>query len=97
MNDLNGFTPKQQELLNALKSLPLLEDSFYEKEFLRKQREGMIICIMLDAIQCDYVDEALEIVSKNNDKTVFDIMKILVDRGISSSVEIVDDDVLDDE
>lgn len=87
----------QSALLNELKWLPMPDDTDYEEEFIKQQREGMIICIMLDAIQCDCVDKALEIVRNNHDKTVFDIMKILIDEGIGSSVEIVDDDDLDED
>jgi hypothetical protein len=64
---------------------------------MKQQRENMIVCIMLDAVQCDYVDKAIEIVDENYDKTVFDIMRILIEKGVSSSVEIVDDDELEED
>ncbi len=97
MIDMSVFTNKQRELTDSLIYLPLPEDTDYEEEFIKQQREGMIICIILDAIQCDCVDEVLEIVRNNHDKTVFEIMKILNDEGIGSSVEIVDDDELDED
>ncbi|MBR1751910.1 MAG: hypothetical protein IJ740_13755 [Ruminococcus sp.] len=97
MNDMSVFTNKQRELIDSLMYLPVPDDTDYEEEFIKQQREGMIICIMLDAIQCNCVDEVLEIVRNNSDKTVFDIMKNLVKKGIGSSVEIVDDDELDED
>ena len=97
MNDMSVFTNKQRELIDSLMYLPVPDDTDYEEEFIKQQREGMIICIMLDAIQCNCVDEVLGIVRNNSDKTVFDIMNILVEKGIGSSVEIVDDDELDED
>lgn len=59
--------------------------------------ENAIIIACLAAHQYDCVDEMLDIVEKNKNKTLDDVMIILTREGFFPEPEIVDDDELDED
>ncbi len=87
------LTKNEEKLRNILWSLK------YDKSkvSVTNDRENAIIIACLAAHQYDCVNEMLDIVEKNKNKTLDDVMIILTREGFFPEPEIVDDDELDDD
>ena len=90
MADLTKNEKKLRDILWSLK--------YYEKKVsVTNDRENAIIITVLTAHQYDCVDEMLDIVEKNKNKTLDDVMVILTREGFFPKPEIVDDNELDED
>ena len=87
------LTKNEEKLRNILWSLK------YDKSkvSVTNDRENAIIIACLAAHQYDCVNEMLDIVEKNKNKTLDDVMIILTREGFFPEPEIVDDDELDED
>lgn len=87
------LTKNEEKLRDILWSLK------YDKSkvSVTNDRENAIIIACLAAHQYDCVNEMLDIVEKNKNKTLDDVMIILTREGFFPEPEIVDDDELDDD
>ncbi len=87
------LTKNEEKLRDILWSLK------YDKSkvSVTNDRENAIIIACLAAHQYDCVKEMLDIVEKNKNKTLDDVMIILTREGFFPEPEIVDDDKLDDD
>ena len=80
-----SLNEKDKKLIDLLNKLSLKNN----KESISNQKEQSIVAILLSAHTENRVDEYIEIVKKNDDKTINEIMGILF---ADSQVEIVDDE-----
>ena len=80
-----SLNEKDKELIDLLNKLSLKNN----KESISNQKEQSIVAILLSAHTENRVDEYIEIVKNNADKTINEIMGILF---ADSQVEIVDDE-----
>ena len=90
MAELTKNEKKLRDLLWSLKY-------YNNKVTVTNDRENAIIIACLAAHQYDCVDEMLDIVEKNKNKTLDDVMIILTREGFFPEPEIVDDDELDED
>ena len=87
------LTKNEKKLRDILWSLKYDE----KKVSVTNDRENAIIITFLTAHQYDCVDEMLDIVEKNKNKTLDDVMVILTREGFFPKPEIVDDNELDED
>ena len=90
MADLTKSEKKLRDILWSLK--------YDEKKVsVTNDRENAIIITVLTVHQYDCVDEMLDIVEKNKNNTLDDVMVILTREGFFPKPEIVDDNELDED
>lgn len=87
------LTKNEKKLRDLLWSLKYDEN----KVSVTNDHENSIIIACLVARQYDCTDEMLDIVEKNKNKTLDDVLIILTRKGFFPKPEIVDDDELDDD
>lgn len=87
------LTKNEKKLRDILWSLKYDE----KKVSVTNDRENAIIITVLMAHQYDCVDEMLDIVEKNKNNTLDDVMVILTREGFFPKPEIVDDNELDED
>ena len=87
------LTKNEERLCDILWSLKYDED----KVSVKNDRENAIIIACLAAHQYDCADEMLDVVEKNKNKTLDEVMIVLTREGFFPEPEIVDDNELDED
>jgi hypothetical protein len=78
-----SLSEKDRELVRLLNRLP------FEESPVPNEKENFIIIIVLSAHEENAIDEYIDLVKENSDKSLNDIVQMLFSE---SKVEIVDDD-----
>lgn len=78
---MDEISKEEEYLIELLKSL---DNEFYED----KEKENVILTIVMSAVEDDAIEEATELVERNKELALKDVFRMLFDEGILEKVEI---------